>query len=95
LEGCAVRAVCESVGLAVPPSPLTPFGAVKHAVANRRITLHGFEVSVAGDAAPQALACARWAWVTRESLAGYALATPQVRLTDLLWRHESQGRLEF
>ena len=93
LAACAARAACESVGVTV--QALTPFGVVKHGVANRRITLHGYEAAVTGDAAPTALGCARFAWVTRDSLAGYALATPQTRLTELLWRHESQGRLEF
>ena len=93
LEACAVRAACESVGLAV--QSLVPFGVVKHVVANRRVTLYGFEVRVGEGAAPVAGVCARWAWVTRESLAEYALATPQVKLTDLFWRHEAQGRLEL
>ncbi len=93
LESCAARAACEGVDLAV--HGLTPFGVVKHVVANRRVTLHGYEARVGEGAVPSLGTCARWAWVTRESLAGYALATPQVKLTELLWRHESQGRLEF
>ena len=93
LEQCAARAACESVGLGV--SALTPFGVVKHVVANRRITLHGFETTVPEDAAPEALVCARFAWVTRETLADHALATPQVKLAELLFRQETQGRLEF
>jgi len=93
LEACAARAVCESVGLAV--QGLTPFGQLKHVVANRRITLHGYEAAMANGAAPAAVGCARFAWVTPASLAAYALATPQTKLTDLLWRHEAQGRLEF
>ncbi len=95
LEACAARAACESVGLAFPAHGLTPFGVVRHVVANRRVTLHGFEARVGEGAAPTVGTCARWAWVTREALMGYALATPQVKLTELLWRHESQGRLEF
>ncbi len=93
LEACAARAACESVGLTV--QGLTPFGVVKHVVANRRITLHGYEAAMADEAAPVPAGCARLAWVTRESLAAYALATPQVKLTEMLWRHEAQGRLEF
>ncbi len=93
LEQCAARAACESVGVTV--QALTPFGQLKHVVANRRITLHGYEATMANGAAPAAVGCARWAWVTREALAAYALATPQTKLTDLLWRHEAQGRLEF
>ena len=93
LNECAARAACESVGLRV--LGLTPFGVVKHVVANRRIMLHGFETYAENDAAPEARACARWAWVTQESREKYALATPQVKLTDLLFRQETQGRLEL
>lgn len=92
-EQCAARAACESVGLGI--QGLTPFGVVKHIVANRRITLHGFEATIGTDAMPEALGCVRWAWVTAETLGEYALATPQTKLTALLWRHEAQGRLEF
>ena len=93
LESCAARAACESVGVTVQGP--APFGTVKHVVANRRITLHGYEVELSDEAAPAAMGCARVAWVTRESLADYAVATPQVKLAELLWRHEAQGRLEF
>ena len=91
LEECAGRAVCESVALRV--LGLTPFGVVKHVVANRRITLHGFEANPVGGMEPSG--CVRWVWVTRETLGNYALATPQVKLTELLFRQETQGRLEF
>ena len=93
LEQCAVRAACESVGLSV--AGLTPFSAIKHVVANRRITLHGYEATTAAEAVPEARGCVRWAWVTAETLPEYALATPQTKLAELLWRHEAQGRLEF
>jgi len=97
LEECAARAASESVGVAVQAS--APIRAVKHAVANRRITLHGYEAGYeaggAGLSAPRPVGCARLAWVTRETLADYAVATPQVKLAGLLWRHEAQGRLEF
>ena len=95
LESCAARAACESVGASI--QGLTPFGSVKHVVANRRITLHGYEAAVSGGAAPAPapVGCAKLAWVTRETLAEYAVATPQVKLAGLLWRHEAQGRLEF
>ena len=93
LEQCAARAACENVGLNV--ASLTPFGVIKHVVANRRITLHGFEALAAGNPSPEALGCVRWAWVTAETLPEYALATPQTKLAALLWRHEAQGRLEF
>ncbi len=92
LEQCAARAVCEGVGLGI--TGLIAFGVIKHVVANRRITLHGFEAE-AGDALPETLGCVRWAWVTAETLPQYALATPQTKLTELLWRQETQGRLEF
>ena len=93
LEQCAARAACESVGVTVQGA--APFGTVKHVVANRRITLHGYEAVAADQPVLTAVGCARVAWVTRESLADYALATPQVKLADLLWRHEAQGRLEL
>ena len=93
LEACAARAVCDNIGLRV--LGLTPFGVVKHVVANRRITLHGFETMAENGAAPESLACVRWVWVTQDTLGNYALATPQTKLTDLLFRQETQGRLEF
>ncbi|MGI4790308.1 MAG: A/G-specific adenine glycosylase [Janthinobacterium lividum] len=89
LESSAARAACESAGLNV--QSLRPFGVVKHVVANRRITLHGFEAEVDGEVSGEA----RHAWVTAESRAEYALATPQVKLTELLWQHDAQGRLEL
>ena len=89
LEQCAARAACESAGLWV--SSLRPFGVVKHVVANRRITLHGFEASYTGPISSEA----RHAWVSAETVADYALATPQVKLTELLWRQDAQGRLEL
>ena len=92
-EACAARAARESVGLTV--SNLASFGVIKHVVANRKITLHGFAASAGPDAAPQTGTCARWAWVSLETLTDYALATPQVKLTDLLRQHDVQGRLEF
>lgn len=93
LSQCAARAVCESIGLAVT-SP-TLFGVVKHGVANRRITLHGFEAQAAGQGQPEALGCARFAWEPLENLQRYALATPQVRLTGLLGMSDAQGRLDL
>jgi len=93
LEQCAARAACESVGLTV--QTLTPFGVVKHVVANRRITLHGFETIMTAGTVPEPLGCARFAWMTPETLVEYALATPQVKLTALLFQYEAQGRLEF
>ncbi len=93
LEDGAARAVRESVGLTA--SGFAPFGVIKHVVANRKITLHGFTALAPADASPQTLTCARWAWVSHETLADYALATPQVKLADLLRQHDAQGQLEF
>jgi len=93
LAACANRAMCEVAGLR--SVRLTPFGVVKHVVANRRITLHGFEAVLADSEVPVEIAPARWAWVTQSTLGNYALATPQTRLTDLLFRQETQGRLEL
>jgi len=93
LDACAARAVCESAGLHV--LGLTPFGVVKHVVANRRITLHGFEAMVENSIELQAPGNERRAWVTQETRDNYALATPQMKLTDLLFRQETQGRLEL
>jgi len=93
LAQCAARAVCESVGRTIGP-PM-PFGIVKHGVANRRITLHGFEAQIPDDAAPERVACARFAWEPLENLSIYALASPQVRLTQLLAASDAQGRLDF
>ena len=89
LEACAGRAVCESLGVSV--QALRPFGVVKHVVANRRVTLHGFEAEFTGRVS----GAARHAWVSAETVTEYALATPQVKLTELLWRHDAQGRLEL
>ena len=88
---CAVRAVREAVGLTV--STLSAFGAIKHAVANRKITLHGFEASAPGDAA--ALGCARFAWEPLANCSQYALATPQVRLIERLAASDAQGQFDF
>ena len=92
-DACAARAVCESVGLTV--SDLAPFGVIKHVVANRKITLHGCTALAGSDANPHIGTCARWAWVSLDTLDDYALATPQVKLIDLLRLHDSQGQLEF
>ena len=93
LEGCAARAILESTGLYVTVT--APFGVVKHVVANRRITLHGFEASAEDDWEPGGATSTRRAWITLETREDYALATPQVKLTDLLFQQETQGRLEL
>jgi A/G-specific adenine glycosylase len=89
LEACAARAVCESAGVNV--HGLRPFGVVKHVVANRRVTLHGFEAGLTGSVSEDA----RHAWVSAESRREFALATPQVKLMALLWEQAAQGRLEL
>ena len=58
LEPCAARAACENVGVTV--QGLTPFGIVKHVVANRRITLHGYEA--AGGPSPRPIPSAAPSW---------------------------------
>ena len=93
LEDCAARAIRESTGLYVTVK--APFGAVKHVVANRRITLHGFEAVTENDRESEAVPSARRAWITLETRGDYALATPQVKLSDLLFQQETQGRLEL
>lgn len=97
LECCALRAVHESVGL--PISAAVPFGVLKHVVANRRITLHGFEallgVEALAEIERETGSSATCAWVTQQTRNDYALATPQVKLTELLFQQEKQGRLEL
>lgn len=93
LESCAARAVCEAVGLAIVLH--RPFGIVRHVVANRRITLHGWEARLAGDAAPSPVGCERFVWERLENLPNYARATPQVKLAALLAASDAQGRLEL
>ncbi len=89
LESCAARAACASVGVRV--QTLRLFGVVKHVVANRRVTLHGFEAEFDGTVS----ADVRYAWVSTEDQTKFALATPQSKLLELLWRHDAQGRLEL
>ncbi len=93
LAVCAARAVREGVGLAV--TQLTPFGIVNHVVANRRITLHGYEAVVEEEARPQAHGYVRVVWEPPANLARYALATPQVKLIEKLTLHDAQGRLDL
>jgi A/G-specific adenine glycosylase len=93
LEAAARRAACEAVGLTL--GVVTPFGGLKHVVANRRVTLHGFTASLPLGALPLPLGCVRCAWVMPHYLSDYALATPQVRLLELLARETVQGSLEM
>lgn len=91
---CAARAVCEAVGLSV--SALTPFGTIKHVVANRKITLHGFEALCPNDAPlTPAHGYVRFTWEALPDLACYALATPQVRLSEKLAASQEQFRLDL
>ncbi len=91
LCSAAQRAARETVGM--ESDRLVPFGVVKHVVANRRITLHGFVANGAGE--PRCLNCARFAWEPLAALENYALATPQVKLMEQLKTHDAQGRLEL
>lgn len=77
LEKAVLRAL-SLVGV-LDANPPIPFGTVKHVVANRQITLHGFTTRCTGtgDAAGLADRCA---WTHLSALARYALATPQRRL---------------
>ena len=93
LDHCAARAACDAVGL--PLGPVTPFGSIKHVVANRRITLHGFTADAPPAATPQIIGCARFVWEPSNRLSDYALATPQVRLLEKLAQEKVQGRLDF
>lgn len=90
---CAARAACEALELTV--TDLTPFGVVKHVVANRRVTLHGFEAKITGDPSAIIHPHVRFAWEPLENLVNYALATPQVKLVAQLAAHDIQGRLDF
>ncbi len=89
LEACAARAACESAGVKLYGP--RPFGTIKHVVANRKITLHGFEAEFDGEIAESV----RGVWVSAETVGSYALPTPQVRLLERLWQGDAQGRLEL
>lgn len=91
LCGCAARAVREAVGLSA--DSLSPFGAIKHVVANRKVTLYGYEATAEGAAV--VIGCARFAWEPLAGLSRYALATPQVRLIEKLAASDAQGQLDF
>ena len=93
LPQCAARAACEAVGLEI--GPVTSFGSIKHGVASRRITLHGFTADVPPGAEPSAVGCAGFVWEPLGDLQKYALATPQVRLLEKLAQDNAQGRLDL
>lgn len=91
LPACAARAACEAAGITV--NNLRPFGHVKHTVANRRVTLHGWQGEAAGsEMGGHAHALA---WEPLEHTRLYALATPQTRLLEQLIAADAQGQLDF
>ena len=90
---CAARAACEIVGITL--GAMTQFGTVKHIVANRRITLFGYESTLLASEAPRAIACARVEWVTFGELDNYAFSTPQVKLLAQLKTSDTQPSFAF
>lgn len=91
LDACAARAAHEAVGL--PVTGLQPFGVVKHGVANRRITLHGWEAQAAGHV--RAAHAHAFVWEPIADVPRYALASPQVRLWEQLEATQHQPHLDF
>jgi A/G-specific adenine glycosylase len=72
---------------------LTPFGQVKHVVANRRVTLHGFRGRI--DAAGKPEKDVALAWIEPAQAADFPMATPQTKLLALWNQDNGQGRLEI
>ncbi len=93
LDACAARAVSEAAGVAVVN--LRPFGHVKHVVANRRVTLHGWQGEMVGGERPSGGHAHTLAWEPLEQIARYALATPQTKLLEQLMVSDAQGQLDF
>ena len=93
LPDCAARAACEAAGVAV--AHLRPFGHVKHTVANRRVTLHGWQGTIGNGESSGAGHAHALAWASLEQTARYALATPQTRLLEQLTAADVQGQLDF
>lgn len=93
LLDCAARAVKDAIGLDV--AELRPFGLVKHVVANRRVTLHGWEALAQGELVSGAGHAYGAAWEPPVYLDRYALATPQTRLVEQLKASDTQSRLDF
>lgn len=93
LADCAARAACEATGIRV--TNLRPFGHVKHVVANRRVTLHGWQGDAADDFADGAGHAHALAWEPPDRISRYALATPQTKLVEQLIVSDAQGRLDF
>jgi A/G-specific adenine glycosylase len=84
--------------------PLSPFGQVKHVVANRRVTLHGFRGHI--ENVVETGASAAWigdalgkgasvAWIEPAQAADFPMATPQTKLIALWNQDNGQGRLEI
>jgi A/G-specific adenine glycosylase len=90
---CAARAACEAAGVGV--TSLRPFGHVKHVVANRRVTLHGWQGNAVDDKASGMGHAHALAWEPLEQTGRYALATPQTRLLEQLTAADAQGQLDF
>jgi A/G-specific adenine glycosylase len=93
LADCAIRAVSDAVGLAIETGPA--FGKIKHVVANRKVTLHGFQSSWTGKTQPATVGCEQYRWTHPLELNAFAMATPQVRLISKLNEFDSQGSLVF
>lgn len=90
---CAARAVREAIGF--EPLSLEPYATTKHVVANRKITLHGFQAAVANPSVSLAPQYVQFAWEPLIALSRYAMASPQVRLAEELAAEAQQARLEL
>lgn len=90
---CAARAVHEATGM--DAMCLEPYAAIKHVVANRKITLHGFQATLANTSVSLAQQYVRFAWAPLASLQCYAMASPQVRLAEELAAFARQERLDL
>ncbi len=93
LPDCAARAAWEAASVAIVN--LRPFGRVKHVVANRRVTLHGWQGENAGSKTKETGHAHALVWEPLENISRYALATPQVRLLEQLVASDAQGQLDF
>jgi A/G-specific adenine glycosylase len=85
----AVRLARETVGLEVTPGTIA--GVVRHGVTRFKITLEGRHC-LPGDGAPEALACADWAWTAPDDTDRFALPAPQRRLVEQIRRQTGDGR---
>jgi A/G-specific adenine glycosylase len=92
-EECAERIAREQMGFAVKIAG--PFGTVKHVVANRKVTLHGFEMDAVDTRAITLTGYDRFAWIEPHQAVDYAVSSPQVRLIGQLVQRGGQGRLDF